>query len=88
MAAHRNFDVEQRRAHRLAKHLGVARVVGVRDQGNARADQLWSGGVDHDFAGAVRVAFAVPKRDRVVRAGALAVFEFCLRHSRTEIDIP
>ena len=57
-----DLDVEQRRADRGAEQVLVALVVGVRDERDARGEQLGAGGLDVD-----RAAVAV-ERDPVERA--------------------
>ena len=75
---HGHLDAEQRRAHGGAEARPEARVVGMRDQRDARGDQLRSRGVDLD----------VVESHTVVRALQLAVLELGLGDGGLEVDVP
>ena len=81
---HRHPDAEQRREHLGVEQRLVPLVVGMRDERDARGDQLGPCRLDDD------VALAVDPReaDRVVRARHLAVLELGLRDRGAEVDVP
>ena len=81
---HRHRHAEQRRRHRGAEPVPVALVVRVRDQRHARRDQLGARGLDDDVGRAVDAV----ERDRVIRAGQLAVLQLRLRDRGAVVDVP
>ena len=84
MGEDRHLDPEQGSRCRGSAEQGLVAFVGrVRDQRDARREQLGAGGVDDDV-GAVRPV----ERDLVVRAGDLAVLHFGLCDRRLVVDVP
>ena len=75
---------EERGAHRVAEPVRVAGVVRVRDQRDARGEELGPGGLDHQ----VRLPVGAVERERVVRAGQLAVLELGLSDRGAVVDVP
>ena len=73
----------ERRDRGLAEEVAIARVVGVRGQRHAGAEQLGPRGRDHDLAAAL-------DREAQVDVGALAraVLDLGLRHRGLEVDVP
>ena len=78
------FYVKDGCAHRGAKKLLVALIIGVSHESNARRQQFRARGVDVDIA----LAVGAVERELVVGTGAFAVLKFGLCHSGTERDIP
>ena len=67
----------------------VALVVGVGDEGDARRQQLGSGGVDLDRRAGARPVVADPgEGDLVVGTRPLPVLHLRLGHGRVEVDVP
>ena len=79
-----DLDVEQGRADRRAEQALVALVVGVRDERDARGEQLGAGGLDVDR----RAVGAGWNATRWKRARVVAGLELGLGDRRLERDVP
>ena len=86
----RHADAEERREHVPAEERLVARIVRVRDERDARGNELGTRRLDFDGAGgtAARRRIRDGELDAVVRARHLAVLELGLRDRGLEIDVP
>jgi hypothetical protein len=80
---HGDLDAEDGRRDGGAEQALVALVVGVRDEGDARGEELGARGVDDDV-----VAVRAVEREAVVGARLLAVLELGLRDRGAEGDVP
>ena len=80
---HGDLDPEHGGRHRRAEQRLVALVVGVRDEGDARGDELGAARLDLD-----RAAVGAVEGDAVVVPGLLAVLELGLRHGGAEGHVP
>ncbi len=84
MRLDRHADVEERRQHLASEQRLIPRVVWVRDQRDARRNQLGPRGLDLDDARPIGMREA----DAVHGARHLAVLELRLRNRRAEVDVP
>ena len=67
----------------------VSRIVGVRDERDARRDELGARRVDLDETGCIcSGAGWTGKANAVIRAGLFAILELCLSDRGPEIDVP
>ncbi len=80
----RHGHAEQRRADRVTEAVAVALVLGMRDERDARREQLRPGGLDDDVGRAVGAV----EGEGVVGPGHLAVLELGLRDRGAVVDVP
>ena len=84
VGVHRHVDAEQGRRDGVADEVGVALVVGVAHQGDARREELRPGRLDEDGVAAA----GGPEPIAVIGAWLLPVLELGLGHGGLERDVP
>ncbi len=83
MGLHRHARAKQRRQHVLAEQWLVTLVVRMRDERDARGQQLGTGRLDLDGA-----AVGTIEPQAVIRPFAFAIFELGLSDRRLEVHVP
>ena len=78
-----HLDAEERRRHGRPEEVLVPLVVGIRDERDARRDELGPRGLDDH-----RVSVGSVELHGVVRTSDLAVFELSLGHGGAEVHVP
>ena len=82
MSDHRNLNIKERSANRLAEQVLVALVVWVSHQCHTGRQKFWASSLDEDFA------IWPVEANAVIGARLVAVFEFGLCNGGAKRDVP